>query len=99
MNSKSAVAGCFHESPLNYQQFHLRELRTIQGGRKPLSLDQTSSFWPYDTTKKSMQFNLKNPAYLLKSFHAQFILIFDLVHYMTQHNSCIIQNLAEKAWD
>ena len=30
MNTNSAVAGSFHGNPFNYQQFHLRELRTIR---------------------------------------------------------------------
>ena len=30
MNTISAVAGSFHRNPFSYQQFHLRELRTIR---------------------------------------------------------------------
>ena len=39
MNTNSAVAGSFHENLFNYHQFHLRELRTIRGGRAIISLD------------------------------------------------------------
>ena len=49
MNTTSAVF--FHEIPFSYQQFHLRELRTIRGGRQP------SPCRPYVTTRKAMQFN------------------------------------------
>ena len=42
MNTNSAVAGSFHENRFNYQQFHLRELRIIRGGRAIISLDTTS---------------------------------------------------------
>ena len=42
MNTNLAVAGSFHENPFNYQQFHLRELRIIRGGRAIISLDTTS---------------------------------------------------------
>ena len=42
MNTNSAVAGSFHENPFSYQQFHLRELRIIRGGRAIVSLDTTS---------------------------------------------------------
>ena len=34
MNTNSAVAGSFYENPFNYQQFHLRELRIIRGGKQ-----------------------------------------------------------------
>ena len=42
MNTNSAVAGSFYENLFNYQQFHLRELRIIRGGRAIISLDTTS---------------------------------------------------------
>ena len=49
MNTNSAVAGSFHKNSSNYQEFHLRELRNIGGGRAIISLDTTSC-------KKFMQF-------------------------------------------
>ena len=62
MNTNSAVAGSFHENSFNYQQFHLRELRTIRGGRAIISFDTTSSCRPFVTTMKAMQFNEDFPA-------------------------------------
>ena len=57
MKTNSSVAGSFHENPLSYQQFSLRELRIIRGGRAIVSLDTTSPCRPYVRTKKAMQFN------------------------------------------
>ena len=57
MNTSLAVAGSFHKNPFNYQQFHLRELRIIWGGRANNSLDTTSPCRLYVTTMKAMQFN------------------------------------------
>ena len=37
MNTNLAVAESFYENPFNYQQFHLRELRIIRGGRAIIS--------------------------------------------------------------
>ena len=70
MNTKSAIAGSFHENPFNYQQFHLRKLRIIRGGRAIISLDTTSPCRPYVTTMKAMQFN--------EDFPNHYILVFDL---------------------
>ena len=77
MNTKSAVAGSFHENPFNYQQFHLRELRIIRGGRAIISLDITSACRPYVTTMKAMQFNEDFPALPMEYFQNNYILVFD----------------------
>ena len=78
MNTNSAVAGSFHENPFNYQQFHLRELRIIRGGRAIISLDTTSPCRPYVTTMKARQFNEDFPALPMEDFQNHYILVFDL---------------------
>ena len=78
MNTNSAVAGSFYENPFNYQQFHLRELRIIRGGRAIISLDTTSPCRPYVTTMKAMQFNEDFPALPMEHFQNHYILVFDL---------------------
>ena len=78
MNTNSAVAGSCHENPFNYQQFHLRELRIIRGGRAYISLDSTSPCRPYVTTMKAMQFNEGFPALPMEDFQNHYILVFDL---------------------
>ena len=55
MNTNSAVAGSFHENPFSYQQFYLREVRIIRGGRAIVSLDTTSLCRPYVTTMKLLK--------------------------------------------
>ena len=57
MNTNLAVVGSFHENPFNYQQFHLRELRIIRGGRAIFSLDIIYPCRPFVTKMKAMQFN------------------------------------------
>ena len=61
-NTKSAVTGSFHENHFNDQQFHLRELKVIRGGRAIVSLDTTSPCRPYVTTLRAMQLNEDFPA-------------------------------------
>ena len=69
MNTNSAVAGSFQENRFNYQQFHLRELRNIRGGRAVVSLDTTSPCRrPYLTTMKAIQFNEGFPALPMEDF-------------------------------
>ena len=75
MNTNLAVAGSFHENPFNYQQFHLRELKIIRGGRAIISLDPCR---PYVTTMKAMQFNKDFPALPMEDFQNHYILVFDL---------------------
>ena len=80
VNTNSAVAGCFHENLFSYQQFHIRELRIIRGGRAIVSLDTTSPCRPYVTTIKAMQFASHEdfPALLMEDFQNHYILVFDL---------------------
>ena len=78
MDTNSAVAGSFHENPFNYQQFHLRELRFIRGGRAIISLDTTSPCRPCVTTMKAMQFNEDFPALPMKGFQNHYFIVFDL---------------------
>ena len=74
MNTNAAATGLFHEIASNYQEFHLRKLRNIQGRRTIVSLDTTSPCRPYVTTMKATQFNEDFPALLLEDF--QYHLIF-----------------------
>ena len=92
MNTNSTAAGSFHENPFSYQQFHLRGL--IRGGRAIVSLDTTSPCRPCVTTMKAMQFNEDFPALPMEDFQNHYFLVFDLT---SLQNSCIIQNLVEKA--
>ena len=78
MIKKSAFAGCFHENPFNYQQFHLRDLRVIWGGRATISLNTTSPCRLYVTTMKTRQFNKNFPARSMEDIQNYYILVFDL---------------------
>ena len=68
MNTNSAVVGSFHENPFNYQQFHLRDLRIIRGGRAICSLDTIYPCRPFVTKMKAMQFNEEFSALPMKVF-------------------------------
>ena len=56
MKSKSPVAGFLEEILFNYEQFHLRELRSLRDGREIVSLDATSPCRPSVTTMETRQF-------------------------------------------
>ena len=66
------------ENPFSYQQFHLRELRIIRGGRAIVSLDTSSPCRPYVTTMKAIQFNEDFPVLPMEDFQNHYILVFDL---------------------
>ena len=78
MNTSSEVAGSFHKFPFNNQQFHLREIRIIRGGRAIISLDTTSLCRPFVTTMKAMQYSEGFPAHPMEDFQNHYILVFDL---------------------
>ena len=78
MSRNSTVAGSFYDNPFSYQQFNLRELRIIRGGRAIVSLDTTSLCQPYVTTMKAMQFNEDFPALPMEDFQNHYFLVFDL---------------------
>ena len=78
MNTNLAVVGSFHEKPFNYQQFHLRELGIIRGGRAIFSLDIIYPCRPFVTKMKAMQFNEDFSVLPMKVFQNHYILVFDL---------------------
>ena len=77
MKTKSVVAGSFPENLFNCQQFHLRELGIIRGGRVFISLDTISPCRPYLTTVKA-KFNKDFSAQILEDFRNHYFLVFDL---------------------
>ena len=68
MNKNLAVTRSFHKNPLDYQQFHLRELKIVRVGRAFISLDTTSPCRPYVTTMKAIQVNVIFLLFLLMIF-------------------------------
>ena len=54
IKTSSAVAGSFHENPLNNHEFHVRERRTIRGGRAIVPLNTISHCRSHVTTVKEM---------------------------------------------
>ena len=78
MKTILAVAGFFLENPFSYQQFYLRELRIIRGGRAIVSLDTTSPCRPIVTTMKAMQLNGDLSAVPMDDFQTHYILLFDM---------------------
>ena len=78
MNTNSAVAGSFHEKFFFFQQFHIRELRVIQGRRAIVSLDANSPCRPYFTTLTAKQINEDFPALPMGDFQNDYLLVFDL---------------------
>ena len=62
MNSNSAFTGSFAENPFWYQQFNLRESRTLRGGQPIVHHDTTDNCRLYVTTMKTMNFQEDIPS-------------------------------------
>ena len=54
MNTNSAFTGYFTENPLWNQQFDLRQIRILRGGKPIVDFDTADSCRPYVTTMKAM---------------------------------------------
>ena len=77
-NKSSAVERFFHENPFNYHQFHVREIRIIQGGRAIISSDTVSPCIPSVISMKAMLFIKDFPALPMEAFRNYYNPLFDL---------------------
>ena len=56
MNTNSAFTGSFTENPFWYQQFDLRQIRTLRGGQPLVDFPTAENCRPYVTTMKARNF-------------------------------------------
>ena len=87
MNTNSAFTGQFQ---VHYQNFDLRELRNVYGGRAIVSLDTTNYCRAYVKTMKAMKFNEQFPALPNHQFQNHYTLVFDLTSLQDAGIRCLI---------
>ena len=78
MKPNSAFAGFFLENSFNYQQFHLRELRTIRDGKAIFSLDTISPGQSYVQKLGHSSLTKIFHLYLWNKFLNHYVPVFEL---------------------
>ena len=98
MNSNSAFAGSFAENPFWYEQFNLRDIRTLRGGQPIVHHDTTDNCRLYVTTLKAMNFQDDIPSIPVDKFKDHYVLVFDLTSMQNATEHCHYLEL-ENQWD
>ena len=78
LNTNSAFTGCCTENPLWYQQFDLRKIRILRGGRLIVDFDAANNCRLSVTTIRAMNFQVEIPWIPIDIFKDHYILVFDL---------------------
>ena len=78
MSSNFAFISSFAENPFWYQQFKLRDIKTLKGGQPIVHHDTTDNCRLYITTKKAMNFQDENLSIPVDNFKDQYVLVFAL---------------------
>ena len=96
MNSNSVFTGSFAENPFWYQQFNLRDIRILRGGRSMLHHDTTNNYRLYVTTMKAMNFQDDIPSIPVEIFKDHYVLVFDLTSMQDATEHCHYPELIGK---
>ena len=88
MNTNSAFTGSFTENPFWYQQFDLRQIRTLRGGQRIVDFDTADNCRLYVTTLKAMNFQDDTPSIPIDDFKDHYVLVFDLTSMQEAAENC-----------
>ena len=88
MNSNSAFTGSFAENPFWFQQFNLRDIRTLRGGQPTVHHDTTDNCRLYVATMKAMKFQDDIPSIPVDNFKDHYVLAFDLTSMQAATEHC-----------
>ena len=77
MNTNVAFTGSNTENPFWYQQFELRQIRTLRGGQLIVDFDAADNCRLYVTTMKAMNFQDDIPSIPIDNFKDHYVLVFD----------------------
>ena len=79
VNSNSTFTGSFGENSICYQQFNLRDMRTLRGGHPYVHHDTTYNCRLYVTTMEALNFQDDIPSIPVNNFKEHYVLVFDLI--------------------
>ena len=88
MNTNSAFAGSFNENPFWYQQFDVRQIRTLRGGQPIVDFDTADNCRLFVTTMEAMNFRDDIPSILIDDFKDHYVLVFDLTSMLDATENC-----------
>ena len=88
MNTNSAFSGSYTENPSWYQQFDLRQIRTIRGSQPIVDFDAADNCRLYVFTMKAMNFQDDIPSLPYDNFKDHFVLVFDLTSMQDATEKC-----------
>ena len=88
MNTNSAFTGSLTENPFWYQQFGLRQIRTLRGGQPIVDFDTADICRPYVTTMKAMNFQDDIPSIPMDDSKDHYVLVFDLTSMQDATENC-----------
>ena len=88
MNTNSAFTGPFTENPFWYQQFDLRQIRTLRVGQPIVDFDTTDAFRLYVTIMRAMNFQDDIPSIPIDDFKDHYVLVFDLTSMQDATENC-----------
>ena len=88
MNTNSDVTGSFTENPFWYQQFDLRQIRTLRGGQSIVDFDTADNCRLYVTTMKAMNFQDDIPSIPIDDFKDHYVLVFDFSSMQDATENC-----------
>ena len=88
MNTNCASTGSYTENPFWYQQFELRQIRTLRGGQPIVDFDAADNCHLYVTTMKAMNFQDDIPSIPIDNFKDHYVLVFDLTSMQDATENC-----------
>ena len=93
MNTNSAFTGSFTENPFWYQQFDLRQIRILRGGRPIVDFDTADNCRLYVTTMKAMKFQHDIHLIPIDNSRDHYVLLFDLTSMQDATENCHYREL------
>ena len=88
VNTNSAFTGSYTENPFWYQQFDLRQIRTLRGGQPIVDFDAADNCRLYVATMKAMNFQDDIPSIPIDNFKDHYVLVFDSTSMQDATENC-----------
>ena len=88
MNTNSAFTRSYTENPFRYQQFDLRQIRILRGGRPIVDSDAADKCRLYVTTMNAMNSQDDIPSNPIDNFKDHYVLTFDLTSKQDATKNC-----------
>ena len=88
MNTNSVFTGSYIENPFWYQQFDLRQSRTLRGDQAIVDVDAADFCRLYDFTMKTMNFQDYIPSIPIGNFEEHYVLMFNLTSMQDATENC-----------